>query len=205
MRDLQLEVKSLRRYIALALVMLLLVGTAGCGWTGLDDQIASWKEMVKEPIDQPPDDVIDELLQETDYEEPEKITVKLYFARQKGDGLGVEEREIPKVTGIARATIEELLKGPQAEDLKSALPAGTRLLDINITPEGTCIVDFSYHITEVSGSKAEALAVFSIVNTLSQFPTVNNVSFMVEGEKVDSIGGNISTAEPVTADYGLSE
>ncbi len=195
----------MRRYIALALIMLLLAGTVGCGLTGLEDQIASWKEMVKEPIDPPPDEVIDELLQEPEPEETEKITVKLYFARQNGDGLGVEEREIPKVTGIARATIEELLKGPRTEDLKSALPAGTRLLDINITPEGTCIVDFSYHITEVSGSKAEALAVFSIVNTLSQFPTVNNVSFMVEGEKVDSIGGNISTAEPVTADYGLSE
>ena len=59
----------------------------------------------------------------------------------------------------------------RTEGLKSALPPGTRLLDINITPEGTCIVDFSSHI-EVSGSKAEALAVFSIVNTLSQFPTV---------------------------------
>ncbi|NLW63454.1 MAG: GerMN domain-containing protein [Syntrophomonadaceae bacterium] len=195
----------MNRYITLALVLLLLMGTVGCGWTGLDDQIASWKEMVKEPIDQPPDDVIDELMREPDPEETVKIKVQLYFARQNGDGLAVEEREIPKVTGIARATMEELLKGPNTEDLKSALPAGTRLLDINITPEGTCIVDFSSHITEVSGSRAEALAVFSIVNTLSQFSTVNNVSFLVEGKKVDSIGGDISTAEPVTADYGLSE
>ncbi|MGE5545117.1 MAG: GerMN domain-containing protein [Bacillota bacterium] len=196
----------MRRYMMLAMVLVLLFGVSGCGWTGLEDQIASWKDAVKTPIDQPPDDVIDDLIQEPGLEETtEKIKVQLYFARQEGNGLAVEEREIIKVTGIARATIEELLKGPRTEGLKSALPAGTRLLDINITSDGTCIVDFSPHIKEVSGSKAEALAVYSVVNTLSQFSTVNKVSFRVEGEKVDSIGGYINTAEPVTADYGLSE
>lgn len=195
----------MRRYIMLAMVLVLLLGVIGCGWTGLDNQIASWKEAVKTPIDEPPDDVIDDLMQEPGLEAAEKIKLQLYFARQEGNGLMVEEREITKVTGIARAAIEELLKGPRTEDLKSALPAGTRLLDINITPDGTCIVDFSTHIKEVSGSKAEALAVYSVVNTLSQFSTVKDVSFRVAGDKVESIGGYISTAEPVTADYGLSE
>lgn len=195
----------MRRYIMLAMVLVLLLGVVGCGWTGLDNQIASWKEAVKTPIDEPPDNVIDDLIQEPGLEAAEKIKLQLYFARQEGNGLMVEEREITKVTGIARAAIEELLKGPRTEELKSALPAGTRLLDINITPDGTCIVDFSTHIKEVSGSKAEALAVYSVVNTLSQFSTVKDVSFRVAGEKVESIGGYISTAEPVTADYGLSE
>lgn len=195
----------MRRYIMLAMVLVLLLGVVGCGWTGLDNQIASWKEAVKTPIDEPPDNVIDDLMQEPGLEAAEKIKLQLYFARQEGNGLMVEEREITKVTGIARAAIEELLKGPRTEELKSALPAGTRLLDINITPDGTCIVDFSTHIKEVSGSKAEALAVYSVVNTLSQFSTVKDVSFRVAGEKVESIGGYISTAEPVTADYGLSE
>ena len=195
----------MRRYITLATVLALLLGVVGCGWTGLDNQIASWKEAVKTPIDEPPDDVIDDLMQEPGLEAAEKISLQLYFARQEGSGLMAEEREITKVTGIARAAIEELLKGPRTEGLKSALPAETRLLDINITPDGTCIVDFSSHIKEVSGSKAEALAVYSVVNTLSQFSTVKDVSFRVAGEKVESIGGYISTAEPVTADYGLSE
>lgn len=149
--------------------------------------------------------MIDDLIQPGPEVTREKITVQLYFARQEGHGLAVEEREITKVSGIARATVEELLKGPQDKALKTALPAQTRLLDINITPDGNCIVNFSSHIQEVSGSKAEALAVYSIVNTLSQFSTVDNVSFMVEGKKVESVGGYISTAEPVTADYGLSE
>lgn len=196
----------MRRYMMLVMVVVLLMGAVGCGWMGLDKQIASWKDAVKTPIDQPPDDVIDDLIQEPGPKATtEKTKVQLYFARREGNGLAVEEREIAKVTGIARATIEELLKGPRREELKSALPAQTRLLDINVTTDGTCIVDFSSHITEVSGSKAEALAVFSVVNTLSQFSTISNVSFRVEGENVDSIGGYINTAEPVTADYGLSE
>ncbi|MGI6549774.1 MAG: GerMN domain-containing protein [Syntrophomonadales bacterium] len=197
----------MRRHMVLVMVIVLLMGVVGCGPLDFEDQITSWKDAVKTPIDPPPDDVIEDLIQEKapPNEADETLKVQLYFANQEGDGLVVEEREITKVTGIARATVEELLKGPQTEGLKPALPAGTRLLDINIKPDGTCIVDFSSEITEVSGSKAEALAVYSIVNTLSQFSTVENVSFLVAGDKVESIGGYISTAEPVTADYGLSE
>jgi spore germination protein GerM len=188
------------------MVFVLLMGVVGCDLFGLDEQIKSWKDAVKTPIDQAPDDLIDDLIKEPGPGiTPEKIKVQLYFARQEGNGLAVEEREIAKVPGIARATLEELLKGPRDKNLKAALPAQTHLLDINIRPDGSCIVDFTSHIQGVSGSKAEALAVYSVVNTLSQFSTVNNVSFMVQGQKVDSIGGYISTVEPVTADYGLSE
>jgi len=188
------------------------VSVAGCDSLGVREQIKSWKEAVKTPVEPVSDDEIEDLINQTGSDTTlnessggQKVKVKLYFARRQGHGLGVEEREIIKVTGIARATIEELLKGPRDPDLKSALPAGTRLLDINIKPDGTCIVDFNSRIREVSGSKAEALAIYSVVNTLSQFPTIKRVSFMVEGEPVESVGGYISTAEAVTADYSLSE
>ncbi len=196
----------MRRNLLMALILILLMGVVGCGSLGLEDQIKSWQDAIKTPIDQPSDDVINDLIKEpVSQANLEKITIQLYFARQEGNLLAVEEREITKVPGIARATVEELLKGPREETLKRALPPQTRLLDINIKPDGTCIVDFSSHIQQVSGSKAEALAVYSVVNTLSQFSTVKSVIFLVEGNRVESVGGYISTAEPVTSDYGLSE
>ncbi len=129
--------------------------------------------------------------------------MKLYFVRKDGSGLEVEERKIVRVTGIARATVEELLKGPREEHLQSALPGETHLLDINVKEDGQCIVNLTSQVQGISEAEEEKLAVYSIVNTLSQFPTVKGVSFMVEGENVASIGGNISMAEPITADYDL--
>ena len=108
------------------------------------------------------------------------------------------------MTGIARATMEELLKGPNTEGLKSALPAGTAcwISTLRLKAPVLSIPALILRRYPVPGPKA--LAVFSIVNTLSQFSTVNNVSFLVEGGRrwVRS-RGNISTAEPVTADYGF--
>ena len=69
--------------------------------------------------------------------------ITLYFTDSVDNKLVAEQREIPKVMGIARATMEELIKGPTEPSLKATLPANTKLLDINIREDGLAIVDFS--------------------------------------------------------------
>ncbi|MDD4146836.1 MAG: GerMN domain-containing protein, partial [Clostridia bacterium] len=93
--------------------------------------------------------------------------ITLYFADPLENKLVAEEREIPKVTGIARATMEELIKGPVGLELKSTLPAKTKLLDINVREDGLAIVDFSDDLIKdlPTTATAENLAVYSIVNT----------------------------------------
>jgi len=139
------------------------------------------------------------------FETPEDITtmtnetkiVTLYFADPVGNKLVAEEREIPKVTGIARATIEELIKGPRGADLEPTLPANTRLLDINVRVDGLAIVDFSGDLIRElpTTATAEQLAVYSIVNTLTQFPTIQEVEMRVDGRKVDTLLGYVELQE----------
>lgn len=132
-----------------------------------------------------------------------KIKVDLYFADATGNNLVKESREIPKVEGIARATIEELIMGPaQGSGLSSTIPKGTSLEDINIKADGTCIVNFSpeFKANHAKGATNEALTVYSVVNTLTQFPSVHQVKFLVDGQEVETLAGHMDISTAMTRD-----
>jgi len=122
----------------------------------------------------------------------EARTVTLYFADSTGTKLVAEERQVAKVAGIGRVSMEELIKGPAQASLKATLPANTKLLDINIRQDGLAIVDFSGALIKElpASATAEKLAIYSIVNTLTQFPTVQKVELRVDGKKVDTLLGH---------------
>ncbi|MGE5390730.1 MAG: GerMN domain-containing protein [Deltaproteobacteria bacterium] len=128
----------------------------------------------------------------------DKREIKLYFAASNGRGLVVETRTIDRTEGIARSTIQELIRGPQKGSSK-VFPSGSRLLDINIKPEGLCIVDFSSQAANLENEQAERLLVYSVAATLSQFPSVKEVSFRINGEDVDTLQGAVDLSLPVTA------
>ncbi|MCL2336847.1 MAG: GerMN domain-containing protein [Firmicutes bacterium] len=130
----------------------------------------------------------------------DKTTVVMYFANQDGQ-LTAEQREIPNVVGIARETIQALISGPQDKSLSPTIPAGTKLLDINIS-DGLCTVDFSQELISKhsGGSNAEYLTVYSIVDTLTQFSTVKEVQIRVAGKIVDSIAGHVGVSTPLQRD-----
>ena len=116
-----------------------------------------------------------------------------------------EERKISKVTGIARATMEELIKGPTELGLKATLPVNTKLLDINIREDGLAIVDFSGDLIKElpTTATAEKLAVYSIVNTLSQFPTVQEVEMRIDGRNVDTLLGYVDLDQTLVQDTSM--
>lgn len=128
----------------------------------------------------------------------DKKEIKLYFAASDGQSLIVETRMIERTEGIARSTIQELIKGPQMGGAK-VFPPDSRLLDINIKPEGLCILDFNSQAADLKNEQAEKIMVYSVAATLSQFPTVKEVSFRINGEGVDSLQGAIDLSTPVTA------
>ena len=121
--------------------------------------------------------------------------VVLYFASSDGKSLEAETRKIPKQEGMARATINELIAGPADDSLMPTLPAATILDDINIA-DGVCTVDFSSELLDdlPDDQQAQMLALYSIVNTLSQFDSVDYVRILVNGRALDSLAGvDVST------------
>jgi len=118
----------------------------------------------------------------------ETRSVTVYFADGTGKSLVAQEIQIAKTVSLARETLNELLKGPgTGSGMQSVIPKGTTLLDINIKDE-TAIVDLSKEIQKSVSNVSSELTVYAIVNTLTQFPTIKQVKFRVDGQPVLKIG-----------------
>jgi hypothetical protein len=125
-------------------------------------------------------------------------TLRLYFLR--GEQLGVAERRVARTTTPATAAMKALLAGPtgaeQEAGLGTSIPAGTRLLGLGIK-DGTATVDLSGEFGSGGGSASMTSRVAEVVYTLTRFPTVRAVEFLVEGAHLDALGGEgVALAEP---------
>lgn len=93
---------------------------------------------------------------------------------------------VPYTVGVARAALQELIGAevltPGAQRI---LPPDTRVLKITIR-DGLATVDFSAEVLNANvGASLEELGMKSIVNTLTEFPTIQRVMFTVEGQLDD--------------------
>ncbi|MCL6473111.1 MAG: GerMN domain-containing protein [Firmicutes bacterium] len=118
-------------------------------------------------------------------------TITLYFINVR-DGvmfLVPERRTIPKTSAIARASLEELIKGPKQAGLTSVIPRDTKVRSVKIT-DSLATIDFSREVLNANvGAESEALGIAQIVDTLTQFPTIKTVKFLVEGRDRGTIDG----------------
>ena len=86
----------------------------------------------------------------------------------------------------------------------ATIPDGTKLLDIDIA-KGLARVNLSseFRDNHWGGSSGEILTVYSLVNTLTQFSTVENVEILVEGEKIETLAGHMDLSAPVSRNAEL--
>ncbi len=113
----------------------------------------------------------------------------------------------PWTEGVARAALEKLIQGPTpAEEIRfglsSPLPPQTSILGINIRG-GLCRVDFSRTFLDYDpGMEREVLA--SVIHTLLQFNTVNEVEIVVEGSPVEVFPGGTPGRGTFDRQHGLN-
>ncbi|MFY9569086.1 MAG: GerMN domain-containing protein [Acetivibrionales bacterium] len=144
------------------------------------------KDMIG-PGGKPLGDMRPALLDEEGRPVPGEIkTVVLYFSDSQAMYLVGETRdiEIPAAVSTEEAVVTELMAGPRTDDLWSAIPDDTRLLSV-ATKNGVCTVDFSREYIENSpgGTAAERMAIYSVVNTLTELEGIQKVQFLIEGKK----------------------
>lgn len=93
-----------------------------------------------------------------------------------------EVHTVPQAQDPKQAAVEELIKGqPQTSEAYRVLSENTRVLGVT-TANSLATVDFSKEVLQANvGSSGEAVGIQSIVNTLTEFSDVKQVSFTVEG------------------------
>ena len=123
-------------------------------------------------------------------ETEEKAAYQLYFQEadltfSAGEGafrterIFLDQEETEDSQHLAAALLEELLRGPLDETLKSTIPAGTTLL--SMTLEGSrAVVDFSSPYGTLSGVSL-TLADSAVLMTLAQVPEISSVRITVRG------------------------
>jgi Immunoglobulin-like domain of bacterial spore germination/Sporulation and spore germination len=106
--------------------------------------------------------------------------------------LFVTQRTEPYGPAVGTAALNAMLNGPtsaeQAAGLRSAIPAGTRLLSMKIA-SGTATVDFSSAFESAATASTMPARLAQVIYTITQFPTVTSVRFQIDGQGRTVIGG----------------
>ncbi|MGD0153801.1 MAG: GerMN domain-containing protein [Thermacetogeniaceae bacterium] len=129
----------------------------------------------------------------------EKAKVTVYFKDKEGRFLVPSTLEVDKVAGIAKAAMDALTRGPaQGVDVVASIPVDVQARDINVKTDGTCVVDLAGPAAKDKlTAKEEALAVYAVVDTLTEFHNVKRVQILVDGQKKPTLAGHIPIDEPL--------
>jgi len=131
-------------------------------------------------------------------------TYNLYFIRQ--GKLGVAQRTVSKTQQVGAAAMQDLLKGPspdeQSAGLSTDIPSATQYLGLTIANK-VATVNLSGNFSSGGDNASQTARLAQVVFTLTQFSTVDQVSFQLDGKPVTSFGSaGITLDHPVArADY----
>lgn len=126
---------------------------------------------------------------------PKTTEVTLYFITIDSDGSVNRKsvkRSLAKSDSPLTDSINTLLQGPsldeKSKNMMTLIPNGTKLLGASVK-NGTATLNFSenfeFNTVGVEGYIAQLM---QIVFTATEFPTVKNVQFLIEGEKRNYLG-----------------
>lgn len=139
-----------------------------------------------------------------------KIKAKLFYVSEDGAKLTSTEREVAYGEGTIEQAKEIISAqiAPSAEPLVSAIPPGTALRAIFVTPTGEAYVDLSGDVSRAhpGGTLNEALTVYTIVDALaSNLPAITSVQILVDGKEVDTLAGHLDLRRPLVKNVDIVE
>ena len=114
----------------------------------------------------------------------QNTTLTLYFSNETGDGLVKEVRQdvyYSSNVSLEKLIMEQLLEGPSIVGAKSAIPEGTRLVTVSVV-DGVCYVSLDETFRNQDYKVNEAVVIYSIVDSLTELPTINKVQISVNGD-----------------------
>ena len=142
------------------------------------------------------DTFIEDFGQETDSLLSTELT--LYYASANGMSTVAETRQVyySRNVSIEKLVIDQLLKGPDSDELLQAIPTGTKLNSISVSENGVCIVNFDATIESAITGVTENVTVYSIVNSLTELDNIKQVQILVNGETphISNVDTDLSVA-----------
>lgn len=130
---------------------------------------------------------------------PKKLDINFYFVMiGNEEKFGHEQRTI--VAGspqnAAVSVINELLKGPYESFNFAVIPAGTKLLKVEVQNKIAKINLSQEFLSESLDSNIlDEYIIYTIVDTLTEIPEIEAVSFLIDGKEIKEYG-NVDLSLP---------
>ena len=128
------------------------------------------------------------------------MNVKVYYPDDSGMKLVEVEREIiiDDSTDKYTAAVETLLEDPGEENLTKIFPKNAAIRSVTVE-NGLAIVDLDGGFLKnfVGGSTGEEFLIGSVVDTLTNFPEVKQVKFLVDGKEIETLSGHMDLSTPL--------
>ncbi|MCR4694800.1 MAG: GerMN domain-containing protein [Pseudobutyrivibrio sp.] len=140
---------------------------------------------------------VDDFGQETD--SLFSTTLTLYFASADGASVVAEKRQVyySRSQSPEKLIMDELMDGPVSEDLLKTIPDSTKINSISVSDDGVCIVNFDSSFETAVLNVTENATIYSIVNSLTELDTINQVQILVNGEMPHLSNLDVDLSEPL--------
>jgi hypothetical protein len=140
---------------------------------------------------------------------PKSVERFIYFIKfdeETGNSLRTRvSRTLPLTDSPLRDTLNVLLRGPTAAEknqkLLTLIPPGTRILSAQVRGSTAYInfsEDFQFNTYSTEGYAAQLQ---QLVWTITEFPNIADVQFLIEGRVVDYLGESIQIGGPLSRNF----
>ena len=113
----------------------------------------------------------------------ERVRLHLYFANAEGNRLLDTYRTVVYNSNVSmeRLVVEQVLKGPNSDAVRPTLHPETKLLSVTAR-DGVCYVNLDRTFLMEPYDVTPQVAVYSLVNSLTELSSVQKVQISVDGE-----------------------
>ena len=124
----------------------------------------------------------------------EETTLNLYFASVTGDRLIKVNRTLHYNTNISleKLVVDQIIAGPlntknYVSEIFPTVSKETKIIGVSVK-DGICYVNLSNHFLTLVNNVIPDVAIYSLVNSLTELPGILKVQFAIEGESKITLG-----------------
>ena len=163
-----------------------------------------------EPVAQPP---VEQPQAAPPAQQPQTREQGVFFVRVENEGADLLLTRVSRTFSVSNTplldSLNALLAGPTAEEaargMVSFIPPAARILSVRveghalgIAGQDTAYINFNeYFQYNIGGSEGLMSQIKQIVWTATEFPNVNDVQILIEGNRIDFLHGGIRIGSPI--------
>jgi len=142
----------------------------------------------------------------------EKASCRIYSYNPKTEALTPQEviieisrwEKVFSQDKVLEKVLEKLIEASSKNGENFPIPKGTKLLGVSVK-NNIAYVNFSQELKKnhPGGSMGEMLTVYSIVDTLTEFPEVHKVQILIDSAVVETLVGHMDLTVPLERDLSL--